>query len=351
MKLGYLVAIAGAGVVLSTSLGACGGFSDIGEGVGQGGEGGDGMGPIEPMGGSQTMTGGSSSVGGSHTMTGGSNAMGGSHTMTGGSSSVGGSQTMTGGSNAMGGSQTMTGGSSSVGGSSTMLECESADDCPQPPPMCLMCLGGVSACPAATCDMGTCGISQAVCPEETACLGRSCGDRCSTSALTPSMMGGGVALPQACDAAGRCVALGDASNLGCIPLGEYPCMGDETPGCPPVVDPYCLDCGDGTESCSEKVCANNRCEYKSNSCAEPGTCTTDADCSIIAADCLSCGDDGIDGCVKYACLEGACAPVCQTKAPCDTEADCPMHSGNNVCTPGPWICKLHECALEEHCPL
>jgi hypothetical protein len=335
MKLGYLVGL----LALGVGLGACGGFSDLGEGVGgeasmDGGTGGSGTG-----GGHQAM--GGSSMAGETNETGGSNAMGGSQAM-GGSNSTGGSSHVMGGANAMGGS--MTGGSNAMGGSMTGgtsgAECMVADDCPQPPPVCDMCLNGVSACPAAVCENGVCDIRTPECLENIPCNGKACGEPCisvDAAGKVPPMSA------TACDASGRCV---DASQeLGCMGKTETPC--DTAMDCPSVVEEDCIICGDGSRVCPENACLQGACVALGASC-DDGACMVSADCPPLPPVCLPCGDDG--SCAGNLCLSGHCTVLCDTGHACETAMDCPSETPENACTMGPWQCVDESCALFQGCP-
>jgi hypothetical protein len=173
---GMGAALLGAGV----TLGACGGYSNLGDLPGNGGEGAR----DEGSGGSTTTGGkggnGMGNTGNAPSATGG-NGMG----------NTGNAPSATGG-NGMGNTGNMgTGntGNTGAGGATCMVP----SDCPQPPPVCTMCEDGSSPCVEATCDAGICGIDMPACPaphpqcESTndcitidACL--PCGDGCARAA-------------------------------------------------------------------------------------------------------------------------------------------------------------------------
>jgi hypothetical protein len=325
MKLGYLAGLVGTGVL----LGACGGFSDLGEGVGQGGDGSmdGGTGGGGAVSGSTAM-GGSGAVGGS-TMTGGSTGMTGGTNAMGGSDAVGGG-TMTGGSTGM------TGGTNAVGGTAGTA-CMVPDDCPQPPPVCTMCLNGVSACYAATCEAGVCGIFVPECAENIPCRGKACGDACMLLAPEDAEGAAAPAFPTACDAEGRCV---DASQaLGCMVDPTPECM---THGeCPAPSMMNCITCDDGSTSCPQALCIEGMCTTGAAACDLETACMSSADCPTLPPDCLPCGD----GCAQNLCLNGSCEVMCPIGRDCETVMDCPSLPPDNTCTTGPWECVDETCSL------
>jgi hypothetical protein len=330
MKLKYLMGIVGTGVL----LGACGGFSDLGEGVGQGGDGsmdggtggGGAVSGSTAMGGSGAV-GGSKMTGGSTGMTGGSNAMGGSDAVGGG--------TMTGGSTAMGGTNAM-GGSSAVGGTSGTA-CMVPDDCPQPPPVCNMCLNGESACYFATCEAGVCGIVVPECAENIPCRGKACGDACMLLAPEDAEGAAAPAFPTACDAEGRCVDAGQA--LGCMTDPTPLCMTHGDCAAPSMMD--CITCDDGSTSCPQALCIEGMCTIGAAACDLETACMSSADCPTLPPECLPCGD----GCAQNLCLNGSCEVMCAIGRDCRTVMDCPSLPPDNVCTTGPWECVDETCSL------
>ena len=155
---------------------ACGGFSEIGQGTaGAGGSG------AEAQGGAKT-SGGATAAGGS------GNAPG-------------------------------AGGSAGAVG----LPCTTDSECPQIKAPCKLCDDGSSACPWSRCENGICeaGIDQ--CPNPNPCLGKKCGDICTTcppGQTCPPIV-------EYCDAQQQCQRTEPSCGTTCSATGES-CANGET---------------------------------------------------------------------------------------------------------------------------
>jgi hypothetical protein len=211
------------------------------------------------------------------------------------------------------------------------MQCMVPEDCPQPPPICDMCLNGATACYHATCDDGVCGIAIPECVDDIPCQDSVCGDPCTPA---PSPDGVPTMYPTACDAAGRCV---DASEpVDCS--GQIPCMIDSD--CPRPNMGECVLCDDGTTECKESVCVQGLCAAQGTTCPGRPACMVNADCPALPPECLPCGDS----CGANLCVNGGCEVMCDFGRECETAMDCGQPP-NNICTMGPWECLEQSCAL------
>lgn len=290
---------------MSLGLAACGGFSNLGEGVG--GEGGEGGDPA-------TMTGGSAGTGMS---TGGTVNPG-----TGGTMSMG-----TGGTTFPGTGGTMnpgTGGTMNPGAGGSM-------GTPTPTFSCdgqacgSMCLGIETLMDGSGRTFsGYCSADNGVCVREPVDC-RTPGLSCMTT--------------QDCleRADPQCVMCSDGTTA-CAKLECL--MGECVPSAPAACSPQCQDvecgtpcaCPDGhmcedTAQIYATCNAKGECQAGRAECSD--ACMTTEDCPIVDADCVSCGGGN---CATQLCLEGLCQMICMIPMEsCEVDMDCP---------PPPPICQM-----------
>lgn len=319
---------------MSLGLAACGGFSNLGEGVG--GEGGEGAEPATMTGGSAgkgmgtggTMnpgSGGTMNPGAGGTMNPGSGGTmnpgtGGMNPGTGGTMNPGtggsmgtptpsfGCDGLACGSMCLGIETLMDGSGTTFSGTcglsgvcqrgpaecSPRITCMATSDClERVDPQCIMCNDGSTACAEFECLMGECVASApAVCATE--CTNAECGTPCSLPAVEMGMGDGtDAAIYATCNAAGQCQA-------GQAECGGAACMANAD--CANFL--LCQDCGNGF--CSTNLCIEGRC---SAVCPMPlgGSCENDMDCPPPPPICQSCGDDT---CAGTTCVEGQCVFGC-----------------------------------------
>jgi len=315
MNVAWWVGFLGAGVV----LGACSGYSSLGEVPAVAGDNGDG----EAMGGSQSMgaKGGRQGYGGTGMGTGATTmGTGGTGMGTGAYGGTGMGAYAGTGMGAYGGTGMGTG-----GGTDPIVRCMTAADCPTPPPICPPCADGTPGCLAPICTDSMCGFGQPTCPtgpdEPLACMvdadcpkGHSC-DMCAD---------GSVSCAESFCADGIC--------------GNSPPACPETPCahrafCDPCMAP------DGVAGYCD---ATGVCGSYPLDCDTPDMCATDDNCSRDAV-CLLCSDGT---CADGGCIDGRCGSVCSTEYTCMTPMDCPKMATDDPCTTGPWVCVHGACARE-----
>ena len=323
----------GLGVAFSLLLISCGGFTPIGDGENEGGEGGG-----EDTGGSagtgaSAGTGNTSSGGSGNTSSGGSG-----NTSSGGSgntSSGGSGNTSSGGSgNASSGGSGNAGGSGGTGGTlacetfedcqligapcsqcadgsfacptaecidsqcvtsfptCTDVQCDDVSDCPVSLAPCTLCADGSSACPWADCVNGACVNGFDMCPGTDPCAGKACGEACSLcdgpDCESPSTVLG------YCDA-----------NLECQP-NEPVCEANvcETEEDCPEAD-FCSQCPN-SQACADRACVDGQCQFTCPP-VECDDCTGDQVCiyqvggpgpsRYTCADQVVCGAPGACACI------------------------------------------------------
>lgn len=302
MNISRWVGFVGAGVV----LGACSGYSSLGEVAGGGGESGEGDG----IGGSQSMGAKGGQGYGGTIDTGGALGMGASPGMVGGGSSTGAV-----GGIGIGGYGGTAMGTGAVGGTDGALRCMTDAECPPPPPFCNVCDDGTPACPTPLCSDSICVIYQPSCPsapEPVPCM--------TVEECPMPVCAEGFSCPEAICAGGYCGHT--------LPTPETPCDNAQ--------------CGDpcmAPDGVSGTCDASGLCTDSEPGC-EPFSCRTQDDC-VVDLDAFYCGEDQAS---DVACLDGVCQLLCATQAMCSSSMDCPKEASDDPCTTGPWECPQGFCA-------
>jgi len=213
MNISRWVGFVGAGVV----LGACSGYSSLGEVAGGGGESGQGDG----IGGSQSMGAKGGQGYGGTVDTGGAQGMGARPGMVGGGSSMGAV-----GGIAVGGYGGTGMGTAAVGGTDGPVHCMTDAECPTP-----VCDAAAFPCPEPVCAGGYCGLAS-----EAPCENSECGELCRAPDGTIGK----------CDATGDCVDHEVMCGLGacrtqddCGGLIDAPTCGDDQSGAMVCLDEQC----------------------------------------------------------------------------------------------------------------
>ena len=301
MKIAWWAGFLGAGVAFSASLGACNGYSSLGEVPGGGGE----AGTDDEVGGSMSMGAQGGQGRGGTRATGGANGMG-------ATSGTGMGATAGTGMGAVGGTEM---GMGAVGGGSEPVVCMTDADCPPPPPFCNMCVDGTSACIRPVCADNVCGFEQPSCPgepEPTPCM---TDDECPIPSCPA-----GVPCPVPVCSMGYCGYT--------LPAPEGPCDGRE--------------CGDscmGPDGVAGRCSPSGECIDGAPECGAGIECESSADCT---AD-IECADCGNGKCAGLGCMGFKCVLMCSSETMCSSDMDCPIVE-DDVCHTGGYVCEGGFCA-------